>query len=65
MGYDDDNYDESTIKDANMNDGLVLGYGEEPQTQYAENTAAEPEKKTAEPFKENPVKPVEKYSEAC
>ena len=61
MGYDDDNYDESTIKDANMNDGLVLGYGEEPQTQYAENTAAEPEKeKTAEPVKENPVKPVEK-----
>lgn len=53
MGYDDDNYDESTIKDANMNDGLVLGYGEEPQTQYAENTAAEP-------VKENPVKPVEK-----
>ena len=52
MGYDD-NYDESTIKDANMNDGLVLGYGEEPQTQYAENTAAEP-------VKENPVKPVEK-----
>ena len=61
MGYDDDNYDESTIKDANINDGLVLGYGEEPQTQYAENTAAEPEKeKTAEPVKENPVKPVEK-----
>ena len=61
MGYDDDNYDESTIKDANMNDGLVLGYGEEPQTQHAENTAAEPEKeKTAEPVKENPVKPVEK-----
>ena len=61
MGYDDDNYDESTIKDANMNDGLVLGYGEEPQIQYAENTAAEPEKeKTAEPVKENPVKPVEK-----
>ena len=61
MGYDDDNYDEATIKDANMNDGLVLGYGEEPQTQYAENTAAEPEKeKTAEPVKENPVKPVEK-----
>ena len=60
MGYDDDNYDESTIKDANMNDGLVLGYGEETQTQFAEEIAAEPEKKTAEPVKENPVKPVEK-----
>lgn len=62
MGYDDDNYDESTIKDANMNDGLVLGYGEESQTQFAEEIAAEPEKKTAEPVKENPVKPVEKIT---
>ena len=61
MGYDDDNYDESTIKDANINDGLVLGYGDENQTQLAEEIAAEPEKeKTAEPVKENPVKPVEK-----
>ena len=61
MGYDDDNYDESTIKDANMNDGLVLGYGDENQTQLAEEIVAEPEKeKTAEPVKENSVKPVEK-----
>ena len=61
MGYDDDNYDESTIKDANINDGLVLGYGDENQTQLAEEIVAEPEKeKTAEPVKENSVKPVKK-----
>ena len=58
MGYDDDNYDESTIKDANMNDGLVLGYGEETQTQFAEEIAAEPEKEeTAEPVEEIPTEP--------
>ena len=61
MGYDEEKYDDATIKNENINDGLVLGYGDENQTQLAEEIAAEPEKeKTAEPVKENPVKPVEK-----
>ena len=61
MGYDEEKYDDATIKNENINDGLVLGYGDENQTQLAEEIAAELEKeKTAEPVKENPVKPVEK-----
>lgn len=61
MGYDEEKYDDVTIKNENINDGLVLGYGDENQTQLAEEIATEPEKeKTAEPVKENPVKPVEK-----
>ena len=61
MGYDEEKYDDATIKNENINDGLVLGYGDENQTQLAEKIATEPEKaKTAEPVKENPVKPVEK-----
>lgn len=61
MGYDEEKYDDATIKNENINDGLVLGYGDENQTQLAEEIAAEPEKeKAAEPVKENPVKPVEK-----
>ena len=61
MGYDEEKYDDATIKNENINDGLVLGYGDENQTQLAEEIAAKPEKeKTAEPVKENPVKPVEK-----
>lgn len=61
MGYDEEKYDDATIKNENINDGLVLGYGDENQTQLAEEIVAEPEKeKTAEPVKENPVKPVEK-----
>lgn len=63
MGYDEEKYDDATIKNENINDGLVLGYGDENQTQLAEEIAAEPEKeKTAEPVKENPVKPVEKIT---
>lgn len=61
MGYDEEKYDDATIKNENINDGLVLGYGDENQTQLAEEIVAEPEKeKTAEPVKEKPVKPVEK-----
>lgn len=61
MGYDEEKYDDATIKNENINDGLVLGYGDENQTQLAEEIAAEPEKeRAAEPVKENPVKPVEK-----
>lgn len=44
MGYDDEGYDDSTVKDSGMNDGLVLGYGEEAQAPIAEETVAEPEK---------------------
>lgn len=61
MGYDEEKYDDATIKNENINDGLVLGYGDENQTQLAEEIVAEPEKeKTAEPVKEKTVKPVEK-----
>lgn len=61
MGYDEEKYDDAKIKNENINDGLVLGYGDENQTQLAEEIAAEPEKeKAVEPIKENPVKPVEK-----
>lgn len=61
MGYDEEKYDDTTIKNENINDGLVLGYDNENQTQLAEEIATEPEKaKTAESVKENPVKPVEK-----
>lgn len=53
MGYDEETYDDATIQNENMNDGLVLGYGDEPQTQLAEEIAAEPEKEeVAEPVEE-------------
>lgn len=58
MGYDEESYDDSTIKNENMNDGLVLGYGEENQTQLAEEIAAEPVKEeTAEPVSETTAEP--------
>lgn len=61
MGYDEEKYDDATIKNENINDGLVLGYGDENQTQLAEEIAAEPEKeKAAEPVKKNTAKPVKK-----
>lgn len=43
MGYDNENYDDSTVKDSGMNDGLVLGYGEESHTTLAEEIAFESE----------------------
>ena len=62
MGYDEEKYDDATIKNENINinDGLVLGYGDENQTQFAKEIATEPLKEeTAEPVEEAPAKPVE------
>lgn len=60
MGYEDENYDDSTVKDSDMNDGLVLGYGEETQTPLAEEIAAEPKSdKTEENTKSEPEVPDE------
>ena len=57
MGYDEEN-DDATIKNENIDDGLVLGYGDENQTQFAQEIAAEPLKeKTAEPVAEAPAEP--------
>lgn len=59
MGYDEEKYDDATIKNENINDGLVLGYGDENQTQLAQEIAAQPLKEeTAEPVVEAPAKPV-------
>lgn len=59
MGYDEEKYDDATIKNENINDGLVLGYGDENQTQFAQEIAAQPLKEeTAEPVVEAPAKPV-------
>ena len=59
MGYDEEKYDDATIKNENINDGLVLGYGDEHQTQFAQEIAAQPLKEeTAEPVVEAPAKPV-------
>ena len=58
MGYDEEKYDDATIKNENINDGLVLGYGDENQTQFAQEIAAEPLKEeTAEPVAEAPAEP--------
>lgn len=58
MGYDEEKYDDATIKNENIDDGLVLGYGDENQTQFAQEIAAEPLKeKTAEPVAETPAEP--------
>ena len=58
MGYDEEKYDDATIKNENINDGLVLGYGDENQTQPAEKIAAEPLKEeTAKPVAEAPAEP--------
>lgn len=58
MGYDEEKYDDATIKNENIDDGLVLGYGDENQTQFAQEIAAEPLKeKTAEPVAEAPAEP--------
>ena len=58
MGYDEEKYDDATIKNENINDGLVLGYGDENQTQPAEKIATEPLKeKTAKPVAEAPAEP--------
>ncbi len=60
MGYEDENYDDSTVKDSDMNDGLVLGYGEETQTPLAEEVASEPKSdKTEESTKSEPEVPDE------
>ena len=61
MGYDEEKYDDATIKNENINinDGLVLGYGDENQTQFAKEIATEPLKEeTAKPVVEAPTKPV-------
>lgn len=53
MGYDEEKYDDTTIKNENINDGLVLGYDNENQTQPAEKIATEPLKEeTAKPVAE-------------
>ena len=58
MGYDEEKYDDATIKNENINDGLVLGYGDENQTQPAEEIATEPLKEeTAKPVEEAPAEP--------
>ena len=58
MGYDEEKYDDATIKNENINDGLVLGYGDENQTQPAEKIATEPLKEeTAKPVAEAPAEP--------
>ena len=58
MGYDEEKYDDATIKNENINDGLVLGYGDENQTQLAEEFATEPLKEeTAKPVAEAPAEP--------
>ena len=58
MGYDEEKYDLATIKNENINDGLVLGYGDENQTQLAEEIATEPLKEeTASPAAEAPAEP--------
>lgn len=58
MGYDEEKYDDATIKNENINDGLVLGYGDENQTQLAEEIATEPLKEeTAKPVEEAPAEP--------
>ena len=58
MGYDEEKYDDATIKNENINDGLVLGYGDENQTQLAEKIATEPLKEeTAKPVAEAPAEP--------
>ena len=58
MGYDEEKYDDATIKNENINDGLVLGYDNENQTQPAEKIATEPLKEeTAKPVEEAPAEP--------
>lgn len=58
MGYDEEKYDDATIKNENINDGLVLGYDNENQTQPAEKIATEPLKEeTAKPVAEAPAEP--------
>ena len=58
MGYDEEKYDDTTIKNENINDGLVLGYDNENQTQPAEKIATEPLKEeTAKPVAEAPAEP--------
>ena len=58
MGYDEEKYDDATIKNENINDGLVLGYDNENQTQLAEEIATEPLKEeTAKPVAEAPAEP--------
>ena len=48
----------NTIKNENINDGLVLGYDNENQTQPAEKIATEPLKEeTAKPVAETPAEP--------
>lgn len=61
MGYDEEKYDDATIKNENINinDGLVLGYGDENQTQFAKEIATEPLKEeTAKPVVEAHAEPV-------
>lgn len=58
MGYDEEKYDDATIKNENINDGLVLGYDNENQTQLAEEIATKPLKEeTAKPVAEAPAEP--------